>query len=258
MDGACLVGSGRAVWRGRPASEGVQAMSRRRVSWVVAFAILAVSAIVVSAAMGKWRGETNPTYVTGTQITHNGESFITIATQKETVYCESVSFVTEFAKETEKLTLTPTYNECKTVAGKFATILPNGCKWTVYGGKENKTHFTGGSLGLDCPPSTTLEIRLYTSKAEDEKGTAPVCTFTLPSQDPGPTFGGEVTFTNTPEAATPDVDITTVSAEAVYFRDGPAGTCGSAVQTQALFTGGITARGYSDASHTKQVKLEVF
>jgi hypothetical protein len=233
-------------------------MNRRRVSWVVAFAVVVVSAIVVSVAMGKWRGETNPTYVTGTQITHNGESFITITTTAETVYCESVSFVGEFAKETEKLQLAPTYNECKTVSGKFATIVLNGCKWTFYGGKENKTHFTGGSLGLDCPGSSKMELKIYPSKAEDEKGTAAICNYTFPSQDPGPTFGGEVTFTNTPEAATPDVDITTVSAEAVYFRDGTATNCGVGVQTQALFTGGITARGYSDAAHSKQVKLEVF
>lgn len=219
--------------------------------------VLAASAIVVAVAMGKWKGETNPTYVTGTQVTHNGESYITITTKAETVYCESVSFVGEFAKETEKLQLAPTYSKCKTVSGKFATIILNGCKWTFYGGKANKTHFTGGSLGLDCPGSSSLELKIYTSQLEDEKGTAAICNYTFPSQDPGPTFGGEVTFTNTPGAATPDVDITTVSSEAVYQRDGTEANCGAGVQTQALITGGITAQGYSDAAHTKQVKLEV-
>lgn len=234
-------------------------MNRRRMAGFALVAAAAMSVLAVSGALGSWKGESNPTYATGSQITHNGKSFIRYTTDKFEFLCEETTLTGEFAKEVEKLTLNPVYGKCRTEGGvaKPVTIAPNGCSWTFYGGKateENKSHFTGGKFGLDCPAGQSLEVHIYANSLEHSKGNV-LCTVTVVPQDPGAGFGGEVTFTNT--AGPPaDVDLTTETSEAVVIVDGPMATCGLK-QEQLKITGGLTVKGYSDAAHTKQVNIEV-
>lgn len=236
-------------------------MKRKNVVGLALIVVLAMSALIASGALAWWKGEGGQTYITGSQITHNGESVIKITTAKEVIVCATASFTGEFNKEVEKLTLNPTYKECKTESGKPVTVLPNGCSWTFYGGKATAgepEHFAGGSYGLDCPsPTTTLEVLVYANTTDHHNGKV-ACTATIPPQDPAAAFGGEITYTNTPGAAVPDVDATTVSSEILYLMDGPALVCGAVKQGQAVITGGITLRAFSDAAHTKQIKFEVF
>lgn len=235
-------------------------MNRKKIASLALAAGLATSALVVTGALGQWKGENNPTYVTGSQITHNGKSFVRFTTDKFEILCEEASFTGEFAKEVEKLTLNPTYGKCRTegAGNKPVTVTVNGCSLTFYGGKateENKSHFTEGKFGVDCPGSNVVEIHIYANATEHANGIS-LCTVTIGPQDPGAAFGGEVTFTNT-STGTPDVDITTETSEAVVIVDGPTANCGLK-QEQVKITGGLTAKGYSDAAHTKQIKLEVF
>lgn len=218
---------------------------------------LAISAVVASAAQGaEWEvegGGEAGVYFTGTQITHNSKSFHTITVGKFEVHCEETFFTGEVQlPKFAKLTLTPTYNKCKTQSGLPVTITMNSCDYTIYGGtqsEKDKNDYFDGAMIIDCPGAVKqMEIHIYANATEHSNGKS-MCKATIHEQ--GPVVAN--TYTNT-ATGTNDVDVTT-ELEIADEMSGNPFLCGTG--GKGSYTGGTTLKAFSDAAHTKQINFHV-
>lgn len=228
-------------------------MTRKRKTLVFGL-VAAVVALGAVGAQANWEAEGEAElelYLTGTQITHNAKSFHVITVANEEIKCEELFFTGQMKGGEEKATLTPTFGQCRTEAGLYATVTKNGCDFTLFKGNMrnplNEDHIFGGTFDVFCPGAVKkMEIHIYQS-AEKQSKNESKCTVTIPAQ------GGldEVTYTNTPEEPA-DVDATIQITKMQTEVDGVEKDCGKKDQN-AGYTGAITIRAFSNAEHTDQI-----
>lgn len=221
------------------------------------YGLALISALVMSAAFAstaqatEWvaeeLGETVG-YFTGTQITHNSRSFHVLKAGNSEIQCEEASFVGEIALKQKFITLTPTYNKCKTLSGLPVTITENGCDFTFYSGtqsEKDKNDFFDGATDIKCPTGKEVEIHVYLSAENHSKGSS-WCTIRIPEQS---TLVAN-TYTNT-TTGVKDIDITTELTITKLEITGSF-SCGLGV-TEGTYTGATTVKAFTDAAHTKQI-----
>lgn len=215
---------------------------------------LAVGALAASGTHADWEFEPETeglAFFTGTQITHNGQSYHTIKVEKYEITCKELFFTGETkSNPVGKLTLVPTFKgTCETEKGAPVTVAVNGCDYTLYDGTQtenNKNHFFDGAFGIDCEKDKQIEIFIYENAFKHSSApTQPKCTITLPDQ-----LAVANTWTNTDNGVA-DVDLTT-ELELTAAMDGQG--CGSAASL--AYTGATTLKAFGDAAHTKQVPLK--
>jgi hypothetical protein len=105
-------------------------------------AVLAMSAVVASAASAQFTANSYPTTVTATSAL--GNDVLTIdGTSQE---CQS-HFQGTFSEETTALTITPIYSGCKFFGFASGTIAMNGCDYVFH---------SNGSFDVECPAGKVI------------------------------------------------------------------------------------------------------
>lgn len=194
----------------------------------------AIGAVGVSSAQAA-PGEVHVTTPQKATITGHGTNHV-LKVGQQTVECHTGTLEgtvqgTEISQITTKhITVTGTYQEC-TAFGFPATVVMNGCKYTLRGTAE----LTAQAQVVGCTATKKIEIRVP----------ALGCTITIGEQ----AELAHVTFTNNPEGPTTKhhlQDHETVGG-IVYTRHGA--FCPQGV---ASYSGTTTLKAYKDAG-TKQV-----
>jgi hypothetical protein len=198
-------------------------------------AVAAIGAVAASSAQAA-PGEIHVTTPQKAVITGHGTNHV-LKVGNQTVQCKTGTLEgtvegTDPAQITAKhVTVTGTYQEC-TAFGFAATVVMNGCKYTLRGTAE----LTSQAQVVGCTAAKKIEIKVP----------AIGCTVTIGEQ----AELQHVTFTNDPEGPTTKhhlQDHETVGG-IVYTRDG--GLC---PQGEATYSGTTTLKAYKDLG-TKPVK----
>jgi len=116
--------------------------------------------------------------------------------KEQKLHCdnEGVSYTGTAHGSDANVTITPEYNNCRTLnanheKGLFVTVTENGCDYTFNQPEAIEVnHHYKGTASLTCPVGKTLEVHLFL----DKNHTIPVCTLTV---EPFPNKG-HVTYTN--------------------------------------------------------------
>src|SRR5258706_6421841 len=164
-------------------------------------AIFAIGAVTASTALAvpQFHTEMEDTTLTGSQ----GQNLANILTfDLGEMKCKVVKFDgTEQQEVTTRLTLKPTYEECK-LAGENAKVTPNGCGYLFHLGENTETF--AANMDIECPDAKKIEVDL----AE--------CTITIPPQ----TALNSVKFTNEGAEATRAIIADLNVAGFHYVEDG--------------------------------------
>jgi hypothetical protein len=215
---------------------------------LAAVAVLSMSAMLAPAAQaenGFLTAESYPTVLTGTQT---GALVSTVvANGVRSIHCTNANLDGTITGAASFVTIAPTYSGCTALPGNLpATILMNGCDYTVWLTRPGSTGHPAGTGGvsttIDCPAGSVIEKKIYETAAKHTAGT-PLCHYTLAAQ--GPLAAG--TYHNN---AGPPKDITwTMEVKPVTVNKiGPAILCGAAAGANVATTakGTYTIEGFKD------------
>lgn len=215
--------------------------SRIKTVTLVLTAVLAMSAIVASAASAKQfhSGSTSgTTYITGQQVGTYSFDLENGSTTKCTVMVLDASYAGTTASE---LTMTPTFGGCLT-AGQITTVNMNGCQLT----------FTTPTIGADNDHySATYHIVCNTGGIVQTNVPTAGCSYTIAAQTPGvPT----VDLANvTTATANQDDSLLTWTGQGIKYTTHGGGICGAS--GSGKMTGQSTLKAYANPSHTEQRDL---
>ena len=118
-------------------------------------AAFAMSAVVASAASAQFTSNSYPTTVTA--VSELGNDVFTV--DGTSVECKS-HFEGTAAEATTKITITPTYTNCKAFGFLSATVAMNGCDFVFH---------SNGEVDVECP--TGKNIVITASSCEVDVGT---------------------------------------------------------------------------------------
>ncbi|HST69224.1 MAG TPA: hypothetical protein VLI94_06175 [Solirubrobacterales bacterium] len=107
-------------------------------------AVLAMSAVVASAAQAQFTASSYPTTVTATSPLGND----IFTTEGGTVECAG-HFEGTLSEASTSIKIFPTYTECKAFGFVSATVHVNGCWYIMYSNEK---------IDIGCPPTKVIEI----------------------------------------------------------------------------------------------------
>jgi hypothetical protein len=107
-------------------------------------AVLAMSAVVASAASAQFTANSYPTTVTATSAL--GNDVLTV--DGSSTEC-SVHYEGTLSEASTTLTVKPTWTNCKAFGFASATMNTNGCDYVFH---------SGGSLDIECPVGKTITL----------------------------------------------------------------------------------------------------
>ena len=133
-------------------------------------AVLAMSAVVATAAQAQFTASSYPTAATATSPKGNDD----FKTEAGSVECKGHFAVAALTEASNTVTVTPTYSEC--IAFFFsATVHMNGCDYVFHNNGEVDLEcpegaavtITAGPCEVDIPPQTGLKSVAFTNDATD-------------------------------------------------------------------------------------------
>lgn len=223
-------------------------------------AVLAMSAVLASAAQAETGALTTPVYpsiVTGQQ--QGGPTFDIGDPWFQTITCQSNLDATLFGP-TDPVTFKPTYNNCVSDPAQTpVTITMNGCDYTVGFTKPGTTGtpFTTGTMQawINCPAGQQIEIHVY-KDAFDHAANLSTCTYDIGPQGPVPAGIYHNTMVGIPDVdATINAKFTATSTIGAGFAP-----CGGDPITQHLpitLTGNYTLRAFDDLNGVEGAQIPI-
>lgn len=222
-------------------------------------ALLAVAAPVAQAETGTLTASQFPAIVTGQQ--QGGPTFDIGEPLVRDVECGTSDLdAPTLAGPADPLTLTPTYENCRSNPGFTpVTITMNGCDYRVGFSKPGTTG-TPGTTGLmhawiSCPTGQQIQIHVYESSFAHTENIS-LCTYDIGPQ--GPVTAG--IYHNTAGVGmTPDIDATVKAKFTARSTIGAGGLiCGGDPITQHLpivLTGNYTLGAFADLGGVEGAQL---
>lgn len=221
---------------------------------VAVFAMAAMSASAASAANGKLTS-TGPVTLDGTELAETGDTNALTAFG-QTVECPGTEFFGHKYNVTphelipngaETVTITPTYDNCHTVAGNKATVHMNECDFVLHIGETTGTGDTYGvSADLVCPAGHEVDLEIFLS-ANNEN--TKLCTVTL-----GTTGGHNqgLTGPHLTDETNGHVRITGTFEKVTAVESG---LCGSSETTEGKYDVAMTFTGTNNFKESTAISL---
>jgi hypothetical protein len=147
-------------------------------------AVLAMSAVVASAASAQFTANAYPT--TGTATSALGNDVFTV--DGSSVECAG-HFEGTLKEASTTLTVTPTYSNCKAFGFASATVAMNGCDYLFHDVGSN----TAGQVSVHCPAGKNIVITAGNCVVDVGTQTPPLKTVTYGNAHPNVTVKANVT-----------------------------------------------------------------